>query len=1218
MHRKAKQRLLKALSRLGSAIAVEVEKYAEDQPRKGGKFAPKGGGGTAAAAPTRGSDGPRNWDKPLEGKSADYDPSVEEWGDGAGGGGELTPEQHAQNERDAAGYHGKLDQRGGEWPTAAAAGFQQPLGVGWDHPSDPSEVASYVPPGKNFELDAGDDAPGKEVLPEYRITTGSKAAGVQFDPKTKLWRYDLRADDPRRGGDLSRSFSGSAKFLDDALTGAARLQEAVDTTPEKATAAESRLLAESGKATTPQTAGQRLADALGIGKGLTAGRAAPRAQGMNLSVAKAMAGLADVVKYSPDQQREGGRFAPGGGGRKKSGESIERFAGRGGQVDFEQYQHLADVTRPKRDRRGRIDVSPSPFGDIANDDANPPVTTPKPDTGTAQAIAEKEAEKKKPKRGKAPPESHPELQVLRDTQFGSIKPVGGRKHNKVTKAFAQLADVVSKYSEDQPRKGGRFAPKGGGGEGAKNKDGAGAPGPFAPEKPGEEFGSEDQPDTSDPKVREKLQQELDAYEDELTRRGDNAPRIRESEADPETGEPVTGVDIDPKTGKEVHPPDIDTKTDATVDVSGILGPDDEQLYQDAPKDFKLAAAESAGGVPEYVIDGGNGNVSVRFDNTKNGWVYDFKQGHGGEGGVSEYSKKFAGVAPNLDAAFKGAREFVANQKTLEDAKGSGGSAAAEERLLAGTEGAGKPQTEGQRLADALGIGKRVSKAFGYLADAVSELPPGRAHEQGGPAGVLQLLTKKGEFEESKHPRASDGKFGSGSGSGKKEQGEATAPPIAASPPPTASAGLTHQLTKVETGKSKSGEPITEWRQKDGSALPEHVPKRLPPGWSSVRISDDPKAALVAKGVDSKGREQYVYSAEHSTKQAGEKFARINELRQKSDDIAHAIRGDLHSQDPKRAEVAGVALLVQTTGIRPGSDTDTKAKEKAYGATTLEGRHVTVAANGSVSLDFVGKKGVSLSIPVTDPQVAKLLQDRKAKTPDGAKLFPGTSDANLRDYVHEQDGGGFKPKDFRTAHGTSQAATLVAKLPAPATEKEFKARVTEVANHVSKALGNTPAVALQSYIDPSIFSGWRGGLGGGSVQKMQVVGTDVDVYFGEPDAPPVDWRKGTAVDEDPDDEELQETPPDVIAILGFDPKDLDPSDAESGDAGESQSQQGQRLADALGKRVSKALAGLAKAITTAGMAPALMAPAQGVGKKRKKRVAKALASLGDAVDGCAVV
>jgi len=45
--------------------------------------------------------------------------------------------------------------------------------------------------------------------------------------------------------------------------------------------------------------------------------------------------------------------------------------------------------------------------------------------------------------------------------------------------------------------------------------------------------------------------------------------------------------------------------------------------------------------------------------------------------------------------------------------------------------------------------------------------------------------------------------------------------------------------------------------------------------------------------------------------------------------------------------------------------------------------------------------------------------------------------------------------------------------------------------------------------------------------------------------PEDWRQILADEDDPDDEEMSETPPDVVAVLGFDPAkepDRSPTDA----------------------------------------------------------------------------
>ena len=47
----------------------------------------------------------------------------------------------------------------------------------------------------------------------------------------------------------------------------------------------------------------------------------------------------------------------------------------------------------------------------------------------------------------------------------------------------------------------------------------------------------------------------------------------------------------------------------------------------------------------------------------------------------------------------------------------------------------------------------------------------------------------------------------------------------------------------------------------------------------------------------------------------------------------------------------------------------------------------------------------------------------------------------------------------------------------------------------------------------------------------------DVHFGDASAKPLNWRDAEFDDDTPDDdEELPETPADVIALLGFDPLD----------------------------------------------------------------------------------
>lgn len=258
--------------------------------------------------------------------------------------------------------------------------------------------------------------------------------------------------------------------------------------------------------------------------------------------------------------------------------------------------------------------------------------------------------------------------------------------------------------------------------------------------------------------------------------------------------------------------------------------------------------------------------------------------------------------------------------------------------------------------------------------------------------------------------------------------------------------------------------------KNGKPVPSHIP-RIPPAWTDVKISKDPDSHLLVTGFDAKGRRVAIYSASHAAKQAQAKFARTEELTKKFDSIRAQNEKLRKSEDPRVRDAADATRLIMDTGIRPGSDADTKAAVKAYGATTLEGRHVVDTKEGT-RLQFTGKKGVAIDIPITDLGTAKMIRDRAKAAGRNGKLFPNTDARALLDHVHAFDGGGFKTKDFRTMVANKVAMQEVAKMPKPKSEKEYKKAVAAVARTVSDTLGNTPTVALQSYINPVVFAGWR--------------------------------------------------------------------------------------------------------------------------------------------------
>ena len=266
----------------------------------------------------------------------------------------------------------------------------------------------------------------------------------------------------------------------------------------------------------------------------------------------------------------------------------------------------------------------------------------------------------------------------------------------------------------------------------------------------------------------------------------------------------------------------------------------------------------------------------------------------------------------------------------------------------------------------------------------------------------------------------------------------------------------------------------------GKPLPAHIKEGLnaaiPPAWTDVYINPSKKSCengcYAVRGRDAAGRTQGLYLKKYRGGQSEAKFTKISELDAKIVRIERENNKNLRSTDKQTRENAAVLRLVMSSAIRPGSAQDTKAVKQAYGATTLEGRHVVSLKKG-VELIFTGKKGKDLSIPIDNRIVAyDLLQRSKAVGPKG-KLF-ATDYTSLLSYTKTLDGKGFSPKDFRTFSGTRLAIEKIQSMNTiPKTQKEYKKAVKEVATYVSSKLGNTPTMALQSYISPNVFGSWRG-------------------------------------------------------------------------------------------------------------------------------------------------
>jgi uncharacterized protein len=357
---------------------------------------------------------------------------------------------------------------------------------------------------------------------------------------------------------------------------------------------------------------------------------------------------------------------------------------------------------------------------------------------------------------------------------------------------------------------------------------------------------------------------------------------------------------------------------------------------------------------------------------------------------------------------------------------------------------------------------------GGLPDADPDLNPGIDPVVGIDPGDEPA---EDEFKEADHPRGQPGnagEFGPGGGGGASVKPKAPTQRASGAKPGEGAAHTEAKTATLSPTKVVGGKRV----QANGAPLPPHIASlAIPPAWVGVRFNPDQNGNVLVTGKDSKNRPVQIQSKAYAASQSAKKYARVKALAEVYGQIA--ARNDAARRDLRTHDVADCLALVMATGIRPGSERDTGAATQGYGATTLQGSHVISTQQG-VKLRFVpGKKhGQTIEMPIDDASVAKMLLKRKAAAGAKGKLFGAVTDKTLLAHTKSMAGNTFKTKDLRTHVGTQTAMRLVNSMPPPTDAKAYKQSVLQVAKAVSAKLGNTPVIALQSYIAPEVFGAWK--------------------------------------------------------------------------------------------------------------------------------------------------
>lgn len=250
------------------------------------------------------------------------------------------------------------------------------------------------------------------------------------------------------------------------------------------------------------------------------------------------------------------------------------------------------------------------------------------------------------------------------------------------------------------------------------------------------------------------------------------------------------------------------------------------------------------------------------------------------------------------------------------------------------------------------------------------------------------------------------------------------------------------------------------------------------------ICPDPLGHLQATGVDAAGRKQYLYHARWREMRDREKFAHMVHFAEALPRLRRRVLAVLRAGEELDAErVLACAVRLLDIGLfRIGSE-EYADDGGGVGLATVHKGNVTVG-DDEVVFDYPAKSGVRRVQAVQDPPTIEVVRALRRRRSGGDLLLAyrergrwhSVRSDQISVYLKSLIGDEYTAKDFRTWNATVLAAVSLAADGRHATTKIARKRAMDGAvRGVSEVLGNTPAVARRSYIDPRVFdrylSGW---------------------------------------------------------------------------------------------------------------------------------------------------
>lgn len=288
------------------------------------------------------------------------------------------------------------------------------------------------------------------------------------------------------------------------------------------------------------------------------------------------------------------------------------------------------------------------------------------------------------------------------------------------------------------------------------------------------------------------------------------------------------------------------------------------------------------------------------------------------------------------------------------------------------------------------------------------------------------------------------------------------------------------ITRVRAGRGFS------YRGTDGRTITDAAVRArlmalaVPPAWTDVWISPFSNGHILATGVDDAGRRQYLYHPHWRERKDRVKFERALDLAAVLPAARGQVTRSIRSGGTGRERALAIAFRMLDAGsLRIGGEEYAEAYG-SHGLCTLLCSHASITGD-VVSLKFPGKSGQPWQSTIDDADLATFVRSRKRQGPDvcllawrDANSWHNLTPAEINDYVQERTGGDFTAKDFRTLHGTTTASVSLAAHGPEKTKSGRTRAVSEAMREAASVLGNTPAIAKKSYVDPRVLDRYAAG------------------------------------------------------------------------------------------------------------------------------------------------